>query len=1007
MAMATYAELRKLGIGQLERLASEQWTDFNSHDPGITILEALCYVLTDLGYRTGHDIADLLADEGADPYASLHPASEILTTRAVTANDLRRLVLDVEGVKNAWIETIDERLPGTDVALRGLYRVAIELSPEREGVAVRREVGRRINKNRGLCEDMVEIVVLEPFKVGIDARVEIGRVDEPSLTYAQILEAIAEIISPTVRFSTLDECLEKGMRVDEIFDGPLLDHGFITEDALSNARRHVALHSSDLVHAIMDVPGIRSVTEIVMHAGEARDTWSIELPKDCAPQLDRAASKITLLNAGMPVAVGNVPPAAPWQSRGQRGDLTPPRTRNRNVRRYHSLQHHLPMVYGVGEVGLPESASNERKGLAKQLKAYLMFFDQLMANHLAQLAHIKDLFSIHAGTENEQTYFAQYVDEPALGLDEIAPNTLDVKLETPDAAIARKHRFLNHLLARFAENLNDRYSAAEADSLALIQHKQTFLEKYPRISSSRGTALDGLVPWGMATPSGLEERIRFKLGLIEGTAQDSAQNEQSGRDEPMIMIEHIHLRPGQIPVFEAANQLCIGSSASATVKDRYSLKLSFVFPKFMGRFRSAPFRTLVEQTVRSQAPAHIGTYVHWLDEGPWKSFRADYDTWMKGRREQFAMILGISMGLDATRPAAIAPTPMAYGTTSPARAFPWLIEYGSSAHIAVEGSQGGAAYALRSTEGQPYSRSVEGTANTIVLESFAMVENATLRVDVTRASDLAIQLDAEFALEVTANPKLGVSVDATIVDAGSAATIRVSNTQRDVQYALCTKSITDRELITTPPPTPGANTAMIEITPVPAQPWENGYAQVGAFSSGNGGTLELRLSDMREDSQIVVRARKTHHHVSDGEVFSDMPLEKKVAIFVRPGPATNLTLEATGPKSILVTGGEVGVLYYLFDPVTKKLLGKPAYFQRQDQTNSSVNFGIGDMRIGRDLVVAQGPVAEGANRSTTKPLDPIISVDSIPTNGVVQVLAVRARTGVAWSTAQTRSIINA
>ena len=643
--MATYTELRKLGIGQLERLASEQWTDFNAHDPGITMLEALCYVLTDLGYRTDYDIADLLADEGADPYSSLHPASEILTTRAVTANDLRRLVLDVEGVKNAWIEPIDERLPGTEVSIRGLYRVAIELSPEREGVAVRREVGRRINKNRGLCEDLVDIVVLEPFKIGIDARIEIGRVDEPSLTYAQILQAIAEIISPTVPFSTLDECLEKGLRIDEIFDGPLLDHGFITDDALSKAQRHAALHSSDLVHAIMDVPGIRSVTEIVMHAGESRDTWSIELPKDCAPQLDRAASKITLLNAGLPVAIGNVPPAEDWQSRGQRGDINPPRARNRNVRRYHSLQHHLPMLYGIGEVGLPDSASNERKGLAKQLKAYLMFFDQLMANHLAQLAHVKDLFSIHpsTGAETVQTYFAQYIDEPALGLDEVAPNTLDVPLESADAAIARKHRFLNHLLARFAENLNDRYSAAEADSLALIAHKQTFLEKYPRISGSRGTALDGLVPWGMATPSGLEERIRFKLGLIEDTEQDpSGQSEQSGRDEPMIMIEHVHLRPGQLPIFEAANQLCIGTSASSTVKDRFSLKLSFVFPKSKGRFRSASFRTLVEQTVRSQAPAHIGTYVHWLDDGPWKSFRSDYDTWMKGRREQFATILGIS-----------------------------------------------------------------------------------------------------------------------------------------------------------------------------------------------------------------------------------------------------------------------------------------------------------------------------------------------------------------------------
>ena len=34
----------------LARIAPE-WTDHNTHDPGVTVLEALCYVLTDLQYR--------------------------------------------------------------------------------------------------------------------------------------------------------------------------------------------------------------------------------------------------------------------------------------------------------------------------------------------------------------------------------------------------------------------------------------------------------------------------------------------------------------------------------------------------------------------------------------------------------------------------------------------------------------------------------------------------------------------------------------------------------------------------------------------------------------------------------------------------------------------------------------------------------------------------------------------------------------------------------------------
>src|SRR3954452_6342494 len=96
-----YAALQRQGIAELERLAGEQWTDFNAHDPGITLLEALCYALTDLGYRTFHPIPDLLAEAEAQRLLCLFTPAEVLTSRAVTADDLRRIALDVPGVKNA------------------------------------------------------------------------------------------------------------------------------------------------------------------------------------------------------------------------------------------------------------------------------------------------------------------------------------------------------------------------------------------------------------------------------------------------------------------------------------------------------------------------------------------------------------------------------------------------------------------------------------------------------------------------------------------------------------------------------------------------------------------------------------------------------------------------------------------------------------------------------------------------------------------------------------------
>ena len=142
-----YAFLRQEGIRHLERLAGPLWMDFNAHDPGITILEQVCYALTDLAYRVNYELPDLLSKGNEDPYDSLYSPAQILTSSPVTMTDLRKLVIDVIGVKNAWIEKVEEqRIPlyfdendrelrlkaMTDaagpVALKGLYRVLIEKS---------------------------------------------------------------------------------------------------------------------------------------------------------------------------------------------------------------------------------------------------------------------------------------------------------------------------------------------------------------------------------------------------------------------------------------------------------------------------------------------------------------------------------------------------------------------------------------------------------------------------------------------------------------------------------------------------------------------------------------------------------------------------------------------------------------------------------------------------------------------------------------------------------------
>ncbi|MEL6660130.1 MAG: hypothetical protein AAFR36_26940 [Bacteroidota bacterium] len=98
-------------------------------------------------------------------------------------------------------------------------------------------------------------------------------------------------------------------------------------------------------------------------------------------------------------------------------DLAIPEGKHRSdLDDYVSIQHEFPLVYGIGTGGLPENAGEIRKVQALQLKGYLTFFDQLLADYLSQLAHLRDLFSWSVDGENERdaslqrSYYQNSVD---------------------------------------------------------------------------------------------------------------------------------------------------------------------------------------------------------------------------------------------------------------------------------------------------------------------------------------------------------------------------------------------------------------------------------------------------------------------------------------------------------------------------------------------------------------------------------------------------------------------
>lgn len=662
-----YARLRQEGIKYLEQLGGDVWTDYNAHDPGITILEQLCYAITDLGYRTSFDIPDLLAEGGSDGVGQLFRPSEVLTCQPVTLNDLRKLAMDVKGVKNAWVEPVEEHSPALHfhpgknelslkdeppasepVRIKGLYRVLIEKSElvDDDGEDVRRWVVARLHASRALCEDFDRIKLLRTQDVAVHARIDIGHVEDADAVLLEVFEKISNHISPRVPFQSLPDMLNSGKAIDEIFDGPALRHGFIDTADLDGLSRREAIHSSDIIREIMSVDGVRAVRSIRLVSDGKEADWVLAIAEDMAPALDPGGCSITFQRGQLEVAA-DLPKVInayikrqskermPDELSLSERDVVPPKGRDRKLARYHSVLHQFPQVYGIGAAGLPSSASRERKAQARQLKAYLMIFDQLLANLFAQLAHAKDLLSFH--DQGARTYFSQMVEDPALGLDPIRAKDAEdhrEKLEDITGKLAqrddpsdRRNRFLNHLLARFAEHFTD-YSlmlqgAQPADwghpTAKLIDDKQAFLQRYPRVSAGRGAAFDYTRPPGPDNVSGLEERIRLKLGFVED------------KGESFLLVEHILLRALPADAEQGTPFL-----AAARSKDPYSLQLSLVFPNRAGRFKKPGFRALVERTIREETPAHLTPHVHWLSSRAMGTFRQIHEDWMEKLREMGA-----------------------------------------------------------------------------------------------------------------------------------------------------------------------------------------------------------------------------------------------------------------------------------------------------------------------------------------------------------------------------------
>ncbi len=272
-----YAWLKQEGIALVQQLAGEIWTDYNEHDPGVTTIEQLCYALTDLSYRADLPLADLLtAREGAridTRRQALFVPRRILPCNPVTPNDYRKLLVDrVDGVANAWVTPRRPDMPGE---VRGLYDITL-YAPGADPCACDedfapdtiREHARRVYcRHRDLCEDVNSIEILQPLLTRVSATASIDDSRTAESILASLLFNVGNFLAPELRRQPLADLMAAGVTPEAIFDGPLLRHGFIADDALQPKATQIPVAS--IVRVMVRTPGVVGLSKVSVQIGDA------------------------------------------------------------------------------------------------------------------------------------------------------------------------------------------------------------------------------------------------------------------------------------------------------------------------------------------------------------------------------------------------------------------------------------------------------------------------------------------------------------------------------------------------------------------------------------------------------------------------------------------------------------------------------------------------------------------------------------------------------------------
>ncbi|WP_018691888.1 hypothetical protein [Algicola sagamiensis] len=454
--------LKDQAISILQKVTGDSWTDHNLPDPGITFIEVLAFVIADLGYRLSFPMTDLLApnpenedDKARTPFFM---SSALLPSNPVTTADHRRMLMDVPGVRNVFLNWKKQQVKPSEEAelvqvLTGCCHVQVDLEPGADKASVYQNIRNRFLDSRNVNEDLLTIHAFHKQTIGVNLHLSFSEIENIPETISELYFQIYQEVCPPVPRYTYDELEAQSIHRDQIFEGPMLENGLIKEDDVDAILVPDYIYASDVLARIESIKGLEKVLSFKFRKYAVDDDttgsdedfrWRVlinpsdeenqEVP-DPVRDEDALHKKVAQLDYifGLltPDSISHFkhgflkPGRLDIEIGGQTHILTEEEIdsicsrlkekveasintsselpghiteyisgRYRHLSQYLSIQHEFPTLYKLAERRLDGVIEGNELAQIIQFKGFLSLFDQVLADEFAQLEQLKVMLAL-------------------------------------------------------------------------------------------------------------------------------------------------------------------------------------------------------------------------------------------------------------------------------------------------------------------------------------------------------------------------------------------------------------------------------------------------------------------------------------------------------------------------------------------------------------------------------------------------------------------------------------